>query len=526
MSDKVIRISSQQGFSDEWLNAGAPTNLNLVDFTIPRGMVVDLSKSYIAFNTSFSHAAAGDFTGVEPLNAMLKMNGLDAANTAYEVPNTALVRNASIRSDRHGQIESLRRVDTLKCALWNLEHDAEERKDDMNAFTAPKGALGTGNQASYFLEPCHETLDANGAAIPNATSRQLARDVKVPLKDVFGICSADDWSTDKHGETHIHMETNWKDVKSQALGGQEDVSVAPAGNTWGACNDVNAIAPAAGANELTLTEPYRNPDQMCPFFVGQRILVKGTAPAAGTAIPAGGRSVVISGMNFDRAQGLVSITTATAWYVNDTNPAAPANVTGITIEADNTYAANLQIAVNRAELVLFTKNDGRPTSDEYNFVSYSVDQDNGNGITDFSRGYVVEPTAVNFFACLCPNGTKLPMTAIASYRYAVDNVEQTGNRSVVPDSPLHYDRLTRCLDVASPTTEWRNAQLKFYNIQPNVDLNPTQPTAYDQDNTTICETMTQTPGPKYLDLQIVTAGGGGVNDLGDILIYKQHLRSL
>ena len=75
MSDKVIRISSQQGFSDEWLNAGAPTNLNLLDFVIPRGMVVDLSKSYIAFNTSFSHAAAGDFTGVEPLNAMLKMNG-------------------------------------------------------------------------------------------------------------------------------------------------------------------------------------------------------------------------------------------------------------------------------------------------------------------------------------------------------------------------------------------------------------------------------------------------------------------
>jgi hypothetical protein len=118
------------------------------------------------------------------------------------------------------------------------------------------------------------------------------------------------------------------------------------------------------------------------------------------------------------------------------------------------------------------------------------------------------------------------MTQIASYRYAIDNVEQTGNRSVVPESPLHYDRLTRCLDVASPTTEWRNAQLKFYNIQPNANLNPTQPTAYDQDNTTICETMTQTAGPKYLDLQIVTAGGGGVNDLNDILIYKQHLRSL
>ncbi len=48
--DRVIRITSQQGFSDSWSNAQGATTLNLLDFVIPSGLTVDLSKSYIAVN--------------------------------------------------------------------------------------------------------------------------------------------------------------------------------------------------------------------------------------------------------------------------------------------------------------------------------------------------------------------------------------------------------------------------------------------------------------------------------------------
>ena len=51
--DKVIRISSNQGFSDTWTNAAAPNSLNLCDFVMPSGNY-DLSKSYIAFNASIT----------------------------------------------------------------------------------------------------------------------------------------------------------------------------------------------------------------------------------------------------------------------------------------------------------------------------------------------------------------------------------------------------------------------------------------------------------------------------------------
>ena len=51
--DKVIRITSQQGFGEQWVASGAaktpPVTLNLCDFTIPRGMNIDMSKSYIKY---------------------------------------------------------------------------------------------------------------------------------------------------------------------------------------------------------------------------------------------------------------------------------------------------------------------------------------------------------------------------------------------------------------------------------------------------------------------------------------------
>ena len=152
MSDKIIRLSSQQGFADTWINANVPTNLNLCDFRIPRGMCVSLRDSYISYNVSITSDTD------QPVNAMLQLNSLGADGIAYQAPNAALVRNARISCDR-GQIESLRRVDTLACAMWNLEHDAEEQKDDMNAFVAPKSVRGKGNQTSYLLDAVSVTVE-------------------------------------------------------------------------------------------------------------------------------------------------------------------------------------------------------------------------------------------------------------------------------------------------------------------------------------------------------------------------------
>ena len=530
MSDKFLRIASVQGFSDTWLNAAAPTNLGLCDFVIPSGMIVDLSKSYIAFNTEITHTGAGNFpTGLEPTNTMLKMNGLVNGDHATEVPNVALVRNAHISCDR-GQIESIRRVDTLRSSLWNLEHDAEDRKDDMNAFTAPKGVRGTGNQTSLFLDPCVNDVDAEDVQIPDKKSRNISRDVKVPIKDIFGIGEADDWNTSKFGETRIHLETNWKDVKAVPLGGIEDIAVSfDQTNTWGAMDD-EAVANTAYASNGLITK-YHYDDYLLefPFFLGQKVLLSATANNGPN--PANVSATISKiGYNTGNRSMYVDVTTvAQGWYQNTTGVAVA--LSNVVMKADNTYVP--QIIVNGAEMVLFTKPQ-MPTADEYNYVTYTTEQDNGNDIASFSRGYVLEPTAQNLFVALCRNGAKLPTTQYKSYRYAIDNEDQTGNRSVVPASPLQYDRLIRCLDMASPTTEWRNAQQRWLQLTPattaegdtDAPVNGLANSMYSQECSLICETLQQTPQPKYLDLQIETAKTGGDDTLNEIILYKQHFSSI
>ena len=523
--DKVIRISSEQGFAASWNSTAGggtdPTTLNLCDFRIPRGLVVDLSKSYIAFNTQIRPTIAGNFTSADDvINSNMIIEGINNEQSdRTEVPNVCLIKNADISCDR-GQIESIRRVDTLRSTLWNIEHDAEDRQDDMNAMTAPKSVRGDKNQTSYFLNPCITNSDGAGGVITGRTSRNLTRDVKVPIKDIFGIGQAEDWNTSKFGETRIHLETNWKDVRSYELGGFEDVTNAfDQTNTWGAC-DAQAIPNLAAAGKtstLTLTFLYDDFELFCPFFVGQHILCSagvdsGTAP---TDVPA-----VISAMKYDPATAKVTITTAAAWYTNGETTVN--NLTTILIKSD--IAVTPQMAVNRAELVLYTKPD-RDTEDSYEYVTYTTEQDNGNGLKDFARGYVMEPSARNMIVCLCNNGEKLPTTNINSYRYAVNNEGMTGNRDIRPNSAIQYDRLTRCLDSTGMGTDWRNAQLKWFTNGPAI----LQPASYQNNGgnpeqcAVIAETLMLTDRPKYVDIQIASANA---DTLQELIIYKQHVRSI
>jgi hypothetical protein len=125
MGDKVIRINSVQGFADSFTNTVPSTILNLCDFVIPRGLTVDLSKSYIAFNTQINSAEVNVPSGVGAYNNNLFLNVDDGER--FNVPNSALIRTARMTCDR-GQVESLRRLDTLSTALWGVSGDAEDKK--------------------------------------------------------------------------------------------------------------------------------------------------------------------------------------------------------------------------------------------------------------------------------------------------------------------------------------------------------------------------------------------------------------
>ena len=191
MGDKVIRINSVQGFADSFTNTVPSTILNLCDFVIPKGLTVDLGKSYIAFNTQINSAETLAASGVGAYNNNLFL-GVDGAEK-FNVPNSALIRTARMTCDR-GQVESVRRLDTLSTALWGVSGDSEDKKSDMNVFGDFENGRGIGNKTSYFLDTVVNNSSPDGSLIDGLKSKQAARDVKVPIKDIFnGVGDVDDW---------------------------------------------------------------------------------------------------------------------------------------------------------------------------------------------------------------------------------------------------------------------------------------------------------------------------------------------
>ena len=510
--DKVIRLTSQQGFADQWTNATAPKTLSLVDFTIPSGLVINMKKSYIAFNSSLSN------TSGEVVNASWWLD--TDATEQFNVPNSALIRNCSISASSVGQMESIIRQDSLGCGIWGLAHTAEEAKSDMNTLSAYNNGAGSGVYTSLNLDRITNNVTNDGSTIMTGlngaalTSANIDRDLKVPLKDIFGIGAVEDFDTSKWGEVEIHCETNFKKLKSNQWGGDEDTLFGFDGTTpQGIMEPITLAAIGDTVTTVTTGNPYGEWEYTLPFYVGQSVSLSASSTQAN---PPDDERGVIASIQFQND--------------NTANPPTGGNKVIITFESPIYTAAiaNTQLSdilvkavvddgdlvntINRAELVLYVS-DETDTADAYEYMTYTSEQDNGNGLTSFNRGYMIEPEAENVMIACINDNMILPNRTITSYRYSIDNDEQTGNRDIVSNSPLQYDRLQRCLNV-SAQIPFKNAQLKFYK-QTN-----TQEAAYSSPITMICETLQTNGQSRMLNLSIESAG------LQQLILYKQIPRQI
>jgi hypothetical protein len=524
MGDKVIRINSVQGFADSFTNTVPSTILNLCDFVMPRGLTVDLSKSYIAFNTQINSAERLPASGVGVYNNNLLLNVDDGER--FNVPNSALIRTARMTCGR-GQVESLRRVDTLSTALWGVSGDAEHKKSDMNVFGDFENGRGVGNKTSYFLDTVVNNSAPDGTLIDGLTSRQSARDIKIPFKDIFnGIGDAEDWSTDVMGETRLHLETNMSLIQSYALGGAEGTSVSFDGTAnWGAMQDKLNIADTSVITFVDTVVKYTAlPEQggqfeyTLPFHIGQKVKISGTTTptAGGASIPMNPGNLtnelegIIKQIQFLDGSGLGVVRITFEKPIWQQQQAANQQVTAIKLAAVTDQINT--VVVNSAELVLYTVDSAEP-SENFTYNTWSTEEDNGNGLQNFNRQYMVEPECINLLVAHVNDAQILPNRGYVDYRIAIDNVDQTGNRSVAPDSPLQFDRLNRCL-VENADIPWRNAQMKFYNNS------ATQATAMTSPISLIAETMPTTTGFKKVSLELngIGAGNQGIQQL---ILYKQ-----
>ena len=306
---------------------------------------------------------------------------------------------------------------------------------------------------------------------------------------------------------------------------------------FGAMVGKNNIADGASyGTDMVSLGAYGDWQYVCPFFQGQQVeLSYDVVPSAGgVAVPTTLTSTIVSikyqtnntllatgatpNTNFSK----VIITLANDVYSNASG--ADQNVVNLLVKYDKT-ALDLQNVINRAELCLYTIPDDGDMPNSLTFPTYSTEEDNGNGLTSLSRQYMIEPEADAVLIACCNNNTVLPNRSLSSYRYAIDQDEQTGNRDidVCSDtklgSPLQYDRLQRCLD-SQIAVGFRNAQIRFYKNDET-----SQDNVYGSPISMICETLDETQDSKMLNLNIETAVGGGAG-VQKMVIYKHMYKTI
>mgnify|MGYP003674776635 FL=1 len=531
--DKIIKLSSQQGFAAAWTDAETtPSSLNLVDFVIPRGLNIDMSRSYMSFNSQIVNT-----TNATPINARFTFNA-DGADD-YNVPTAALIKNIYVRNDR-GLVESVRKADTLACGLWCLTNSAETRKNDLNTFAKYVNGRGNGNYTSYQLDCVTDNVAPNGTDINVAhVSKNVERDIKIPLKDVLGIGGTEAYSTDIMGETRIHAELNMDKLSSQHLGGNELTSIMFDSTTAYGAMEGDVVADGATFGfELITSGNYGDWQYICPFFVGAQVVLNAVAtPSAGGAGVPILFTTTITAMQYQTnntkpATGAdpntnfskVIITIADEVYDNDTS-GVEQTITAVTINYDGANLA-LQNVINRAELCVYTIPDDGNMPTSLTYPTYTTEEDNGNGLKSFNRQYIIEPEADAVLVALCNDGNILPnRTNVNSYRYAINQDSQTGNRDIDMcnntglGSPLQFDRLQRCLDTQM-AVGFRNAQLRFYK-----NSVVTQEDVYDTPVAMICETVPESRDSKMLNLNIET-GDAGTDGVQKMVLYKHMYKTI
>jgi len=417
MSNKYIKISAnQQQFS---------SSLNNVDFTIPEGMNVDLSKSKLLVNIVPAHTQpTANLPGDDGLASVYEvgMKVQDGGIQLQPATGAVLVKNVHMKAQRSGLIESIRRVDVLRAGLANYTKDVDEKMS-----LATNGLIQTpsadGSQSSPFVNYV-KTGTQLSQQIPDA-------DISVPLNEILDVCNASAYSTDKHGQTHLHLEMNFDKLQIAYCNTTTDATVANLdASAFAGFTTQTSTADGTTVVSATSNKATNNPEQDFPFYVGQRVVISANIAGAGNA----DFKRRIESITYAPATGLSTINfTNSLGTIDDTQTCVFASIKPEQAGADPTFT------INNCELELKLTDEEPPA--EIQYTTYSTEEDSFPNTQSKNKMYQVEPNADNLIVALT-NGGLLPDHLLSTYRFRVDNKEQSNN-AVKIDEPEHHDNINK-----------------------------------------------------------------------------------
>ena len=477
------------------LQAGAfSSTKNRLDFLIPAGGVIDMTKSFINVNMSLD----GNGTSVH----VCDLEFTDNAQSKQLVDNSLLVKNIDVSSAKLGMIESIRRSDVLRSTLKQYEEDLSEKLSKSHL------SLAAAKSKNKFALSPFRILRTD------ADPREIDHDVRLNLKDVLGCGAINALDMDKLGQTRISLECNFdKLVPAQNLSSTDTAWTDIGGGTTalGAMNDQPNV-PATSLSNLITTKTYQIEEfqSQCPFFVGQEITVSSKKNGGAAVVSA---AVKITAITHNVANLALYITTDTTWItgLNGTTD----DLTEIKVLGTDVTPT---LRINSAEIVL-SYNSSNQAPSSYQIVTYKEEEDNGGNRTTHNHQYQVEPEVMACIFSFPPDNSTVSNLGYSNYRIAVNNKMQT-DRNIDRESSLYYDRINRYFQNKGQTVGCLNEkQLKKEVVPSKTDSDDNR---YNIRNNAIFECMPITDSMKLLNLELNSITG---REIKSIILHKELLKS-
>lgn len=512
MSNNIVKIPC---------NESAPYSQakNKISFTIPEGMLVDLSRSYIAINTDISTT---DTAGNKSVYNVSTIISDDVNNDVYQ--NVALVKHASMDASQVGMIESLRDVNLRAVTHNQYTQDENDKIEDR--------VMATNQTHEYndFPVSAYRVLKSEGDLAVIGSSEEISHELKIPLKDIYGIAYNKVYDTSKYGQTKMKMEFNFGKLTTEQHGDQGDVmwakDAAFKGSILKLTNgtpNAQTVGRATDDRQLSTLIVYDSVEES-PFYLGQKLEVRfrtGVSGGAGTLQAAIPNCIIQRIDHNDGTNGTVA-GTLTLFFDTQLVAALPAGHAIFTcdVAADGqptfrgTDAGSVTQSINSLDLVLNTYPNPSAVQvpDKLSYFTYMSEIDNANGNNPHRKNYTIPAEAVSVMVAFpAANDSINSKLAYSSYRIMYDN-EFECDRDVEKDKQLNYYMTSRYFaDHERPLKsllEKRRNGLAADNANVAVD------------NNAIFSVSPQTPMPKQMNIEI---GGVAVNR---IHIYSKVPRSI
>jgi hypothetical protein len=476
--NREVKLNSIQG-------GPFTTSQNRISFSVPSDGVYDLSESYVNLNCEISVVENETASGIGVYPMSLSFASAKGGGALPNVWNPALVKNCSIKSERQGSIENIRRIDQISNVLQLYNNSVLElRGKSVDAMTTLAGNFNI-NLYSLFR-------DINKVGVVKSKANNVAP-IKIKLEDLFDFAhQAVELDTTKTGQVMIDLELQISKIGSAM---PEDMKSAQwgAGITTGWAN----VTAQGDANEIVTTWTATNLNQS-PLYVGQKLKVSATGTGgAGNVVD---KEAVISSIEWVSSgadKGKLKVQFEAKWG----DVGVGETFTGITVATE--VPASSSISLNFGELVLKRLAKTSSDFDTIEYSTFTTEQDNGNGLTTFQKQYQVEGDS-DAVVVVFPDteDDSQSISDVEQFRLRLNNDDLT-DRDVQVQSPLYYDRINMSMTQMGLRLKRLNQQNGTANFK---ELDIALQGEFIQ--SVIMNPLVQTPSEKLLQ---VNTQGGAVN---------------